>query len=113
MHPMQEETFESSESGAVPETLRPLFWDHDFDDLTLKTDATFIISRILASGSWDAVCWLRDHLGDQALRQWILTRKGRPLTSQQLRFWELVLELPHDLVNNWLREEPRRLWDAR
>jgi hypothetical protein len=51
----------------LPALLRPLFWDHDFKTLTWEDDHDLIIARVLASGTWEAITWLRTRLGDQAL----------------------------------------------
>ena len=72
---------------SLPDDFRQLFWDHDFDALELPTHGPLIISRVLTSGSWTAIRWLRDHVSDNDLRHWIESRDGRPLSRQQLRFW--------------------------
>jgi len=59
------------------------------------------------------VTWLRSCLGDRALRDWIERRQGRGLSPQQLRFWELILGLPHRQVNVWLAAEGRKIWEKR
>ena len=97
----------------LPELLRPLFWDHDFERLDWDLHRSFIMGRVLAAGTWEAVAWLRTQLGHAALKQWIQEHEGRVLTSQQLRFWELVLGLPHDDVNRWLAQSSRRIWHDR
>ncbi len=108
----------SSESSAstsdnLPETFRPLFWDCEFTDVTWREHRDFVIRRILSDGTWDAIGWLRTRLGDAALRDWIQRHRGRGLNPQQLRFWELVLDLPSDLVDSWLDSQERRLWKER
>ena len=60
--------------------LRPLFWDYNFDTLTWEEDRELIISRVLISGSWDAVTWLRSRAGDQYLREWIERLQGKGLS---------------------------------
>ena len=61
------------------------FWDCDFEQLDWDLQRSFIVGRMLAAGTWEAVMWLRGQLGDDALRQWIQDHEGRLLTSQQLR----------------------------
>jgi len=97
----------------LPEKLRPLFWDCDFDHLSWPDNADFIIGRLLSSGDWEAVQWLRALAGDQALAKWFRKSRGRGLSPPRLRFWELILPLPHRLVNDWLKMEKRALWDQR
>ena len=68
---------------------------------------------MLASGTWEAITWLRVCLGDQALREWIERHRGGGLSPRQLRFWELMLNLPHRQVSAWLWAEGRKIWDQR
>lgn len=93
--------------------VRSLFWDLDPRDLRWERDREQIIGRVLAEGSWDTVKWLREQAGDDALREWIERHQGRGLTPRQLRFWELIFELPHRQVDEWLRREGRQVWDRR
>ena len=93
--------------------VRSLFWDLDPRELRWEQDREQIIGRVLAAGSWDAVRWLREQAGDGALREWIERHQGRGLSPRQLRFWELIFELPHRQVNEWLRSEGRQVWDRR
>jgi hypothetical protein len=103
----------ASKQTRLPGLLQPLFWDYDFKTLTWEDDRDLIIARVLASGTWEAITWLRACLGDQALRAWIERRCGRGLSPRQLRFWELMLDLPHREVNAWLQAEGRKIWDQR
>jgi hypothetical protein len=103
----------SSRVAQVPSSLRSLFWDCDFAQLDWQQHRDFIIRRVLAEGSWDAICWLRARLGDPLLREWIERHQGRSLSPQQLRFWELILELPREAVDTWLRSEERTIWEGR
>jgi len=102
-----------SSTEDLPENVKTLFWDYDADTLDWATDWELITARILASGPWDAVQWLRDRLGDASLRDWITERRGRGLSPRQLRFWELILELPHREVNAWLSEQSKDPWHRR
>ena len=103
----------STKRPGLPALLRPLFWDYDFKTLTWDDDRDLIIARVLASGTWEAITWLRACLGDRALREWIERHRGGGLSPRQLRFWELMLNLPHRQVNVWLRAERRKIWDQR
>lgn len=97
----------------LPETLTPFFWDHDFAGLSWDSDRDLIISRLLSAGTWDAITWLRRRAGDDALRAWICARQGRGLSAPQLRFWELVLDLPHREVSGWLADNGQHVWAQR
>src|SRR5215207_7397065 len=97
----------------LPAQIRSLFWDLDPRELRWERDQEQIIGRVLASSSWDAVTWLRKRAGDDAVREWIERHQGRGLSPRQLRFWELILDLPHRRVDEWLRSERRQVWDRR
>jgi hypothetical protein len=100
-------------SVALPEWLRSLFWDHDFSVLDWRQDRELVIGRVLEAGTWDAIQWLRRQAGDAALRDWILRHQGRCLSSEQIRFWELILDLPPETVDGWLQSPERRIWEDR
>jgi hypothetical protein len=103
----------SSPPKGLPEQLRSLFWDCDFAQLDGQQDREFVIGRILESGSWQAVRWLRREAGDDAIRAWIERHRGRSLGREQLRFWQLLLDLPAETVDAWLRTPERTIWEAR
>lgn len=104
-------------AGTVPSRLsrrlQPLFWDHDFARLSWEADSDLIVGRILTAGDWEAVRWLLRRLPKPALREWIECRRGAGLSARQLRFWELILGLPHRAVDAWLADPPRQLWEGR
>jgi len=98
---------------SLPNRLRPLFWDYDFNALTWEEDRDLVIKRILTSGDWNAINWLRSHIGDASLKEWIQQHQGDGLSPRQLRFWELVLEIPRRQVNAWLSMERQNTWEKR
>lgn len=106
---------ESPQSDLVelPETLRDLFWDHDFGQLDWRIHRDFVIGRVLEAGSWEAIRWLRSVVDDTGLRDWIERREGRSLSAKQLRFWQLILEIPSERVDQWLSCPGRRIWEGR
>lgn len=97
----------------MPKRLRPFFWDYDFLRLSLNEDGDLIIRRILSSGSWDAVRWLRKEVGDQELREWLIAHRGRGLNPCQLRFWGLLYNLPARQVNKWVQAAKSGVWGRR
>lgn len=100
-------------SQRLPSSVRGLFWDIDAGALRWERDRDLIIGRILSSGSWDVVRWLRQRAGDPALRDWIERHDGRGLSPQQLRFWQLILDIPERQVSGWLARAQRQVWDRR
>ena len=97
----------------LPEPIQTLFWDQNAHALRWERDRQAIIGRVLSVGSWDAVSWLRRRIGDEELRDWIEQHRGCGLSPQQLRYWQLMLDIPARRVNAWLRDEARQVWDRR
>lgn len=97
----------------LPEELRSLFWEHEFDRLSWTEDRDLIFRKVLADGPWPAVQWLRQQGGDDAIRSWIEEHRGRGLDKKQLRFWQLILELPAERVDGWLLERAGNPWERR
>lgn len=107
---------DQSESEArtdLPELLRGLFWEYPFDELSWEEDRDLVIGRVLARGPWETVQWLRREVGDEAVREWIERARGRGLSRRQLRFWQLILELPGEEVDGWLEEREPDVWEHR
>jgi hypothetical protein len=102
-----------SRGRRLPGRLRPFFWEYDFASLRWNGDRDLVIERILTAGTWDAITWLRSRMGDAELRAWIERRQGASLSPRQLRFWELILGLPHRQVSAWLAKLGRAVWDQR
>jgi len=97
----------------LPDTLRPLFWDCDFDALAWDKHHAFIIRRVLDRGGWDDIRRLRGAAGDDAIRQWFLRKRGRGLDPRKLRFWEVILDLPKEDVDKWVAEARKTTWHGR
>jgi hypothetical protein len=97
----------------LPKQFRRLFWDHRFSHISIENDRNLIIRRILSIGSWDAVGWLRTELGDESLREWLISHDGRGLTPRQLRFWGLIYDLPVRQVNKWVQNARSGVWAKR
>ena len=101
------------DSVVVPPYVERLFWDYAPGTVSWPKDRETIARRVLESGPWAAVGWLRQQMGDAALRNWIIDHDGRNLTPQQLRFWQLVLHLPKRQVDGWVKRESGGIWARR
>ncbi len=97
----------------LPRILKPYFWDYSFSRLSLKTDHDLIIRRVLSNGSWEAILWIRKKIGDENLKKWLIAHQGRGLSPRQLRFWELILDLPKPQVNTWVKAARETPWGKR
>lgn len=97
----------------LPEDLEKYFWDSDFDALRWPEDAGFVLPRLLRSGGWDSVQWLRNRAGDHAIETWIRGHRGRGMSPERLRFWQLVLDLPGNEVDDWISSSASSPWRTR
>ncbi len=97
----------------IPEHLHDLFWEYDISDLTWNQYGDFIIRRVLTHGNWEQICWVRDEFGDSEVGRVIKENEGRSLSRRQLRFWQLILDLPAADVERWLGDCRRQVWDRR
>jgi hypothetical protein len=97
----------------LPQYLKNFFWDYDFHRLNWKDDRDLIISRILSSGDWEAVSWLRSQMDAGALKRWITDHRGAGLSPQKLRFWELILNISRHQINAWLNDQEKMIWAKR
>jgi hypothetical protein len=102
-----------SATDPLPQTLQPFFWDYPFAELSWKHDRELIIRRVLENGSWDVVRWLRNTLGDDRLRKWLIARKGKGLSARQIRYWALVLKIPQREANVWVKSATENPWGKR
>lgn len=97
----------------LPEFLKPLFWDVVFGELEWGKDRNLVVRRILQSGNWEAVRWLRKYWGDTAISAWIEAHHGSRLNPRQLRYWQVVLEMPARTVDEWVSQARGTLWERR
>lgn len=99
--------------GRLPSWLSSYFWDYSFAKLSWEADRDLITRRLLTEGSWEAVTWLRKHLGDDGLRHWLIAHRGRGLSPRQLSFWSLILNLPSKEVAAWIHTSRNSPWSQR
>lgn len=90
------------ERPRLPRRLKRLFWEYDFSKLRWEEDRDLVIGRILSRGDWESVSWLLAKIGRKGLRRWLMEHQARGLDARRLRFWELILKLPHRTVTQWI-----------
>ncbi len=100
-------------SSRLPDCLRELLWDVESAGVSWERDREFLIDRALSDGSWEAIRLVRREAGDDAIREAIRRTRGRRLAPPQIRFWQLILDLPEDEVARWLTDPARAVWDRR
>lgn len=97
-------------SRPLPRFLRTCFWDTDFLRLQWPEHQDFVVGRLLEAGGDREKDWLRRHMEPHVIGAWILRHRGRGLSPRQLRYWELIVDLPKSDVDRWVREKRRDPW---
>lgn len=90
-----------------------LLWDVPAGAVSWEEHRDFVIGRVLARGKLSQIQRLRQRVGDDALRGYIARTRGRAVDRRRLRFFETVLELPVEQVDEWIADPARRIWDER
>lgn len=98
---------------ALPSALHRYFWDCDLASLTWQKYRDFIIRRLLQVGDMDAWQWLKRHLSDAELRNWIIENHARGLNDRQIRYWSAMLDIPDTLADAWVEAFHASLWGQR
>lgn len=80
--------------GELPAGVRSFFWDCDFQTVDPAAQREFVLSRLVERGDWDSLVWLRQTVGDEEIRRWLLEKGWRRLNPRHLRFWALILGVP-------------------
>jgi hypothetical protein len=93
--------------------VKSVFWDVDYRTISWDSHRDFIIQRILNTGSQDMLHWLQKTVGNQTLAAWLIEKQGAGLSPRRLRFWQLILDLPVEEVNNWVENQRRSIWQRR
>jgi len=80
----------------LPEFLRPLFWDVDFDQLRVPGHERYIIERILELGDDAAVRWVFQRFSQDQIVQTL--RDSRSLSRKSALFWADILNVPRKSI---------------
>jgi len=97
--------------GKLPEMLRPLFWDTDFDTLHPMNKSHYIINRIFDKGNTDAIRWAKKTYPEDTIKTSLM--KLRDFSLRSATFWATIYNIPFDQMT--CLQEPylttrRQLW---
>jgi len=90
----------------LPEFLRPLFWDVDFDRLRVPGHERYIIERILELGDDAAVRWMFRRFSQDQIVQTL--RRSRSLSRKSAPFWADILNVPRKRIRCLSKRSLRR-----
>lgn len=97
----------------LPDHVKRLFWETDAESVNLlEENADYVIERVLEYGDWEAVQFVRQSLGDEKIRRYIIRRGHKVLSKKTLSFWKFMLNLESEecLKPSFLRSS-RQLWN--
>lgn len=78
-------------SAKLPESLRPYFWDVDFDSLDPDNLSFFIIKRILDKGNTNSLIWLLSKYSKEQIKDTVI--RTRDISRKTAQFWTDMLGL--------------------
>ena len=90
-----------------------LLWDVPAGEIDPIAHRDFLVGRVLGAGSVADIRALRRDLGDGALRGYLARTAARRIDRRRVRYLEAILDLDAALVDGWLADPRRRVWDAR
>jgi hypothetical protein len=95
--------------GRLPDLLKDLFWNYKFEELRLPEDIDLVMLQVLTYGNGEQKVWLVKRFGDEGIRRWIITRRGRGLTVSQMEPW-----VSRRTARRWQAGDPYALiWENR
>jgi hypothetical protein len=90
LSPRMEKAVLSNKNKHMPESLKPFFWDVDFEKLSASDYSHFIISRLMEHGDEVALHFLMHTYSRQELLETLKT--SRSLSRRSRKFWALLLD---------------------
>ncbi len=78
----------------IPQSLRPFFWDVDFDNLSVRDFSHFIISRLMEHGDEQALRFLMRTYSRRELVDTL--RTSRSISRRSRKFWALLLNVEEE-----------------
>ncbi|SPF32169.1 hypothetical protein SBDP1_1020007 [Syntrophobacter sp. SbD1] len=89
-----EKNVSSNNFREIPESLRPFFWDVDFEGLSVQNFSYFIISRLMEHGDDEALRFLMRTYSRRELGETLST--SRSISRRSRKFWALLLNIKEE-----------------
>jgi hypothetical protein len=102
---------EHPNKAPLPEFLRSLFWEVDFDRLRVPGHERYVIERVLEYGDLPEVKWMLGRFSRTEIAQTL--RRSRSLSPKSANFWAFILGLPREEIrclSTSFRQRPGRVW---
>jgi hypothetical protein len=98
-----------SQMAALPDLLRPLFWDVELSTLDPERHRTLVIERAIELGNDGMISWLLRTYPAAAIAQ--VVRSSRSISANTACLWSLVLRIPKEEI--WCLTRPSLLRPGR
>ncbi len=82
--------------SALPDFLKPYFWDVDFNSLDPDEKPDFIIKRVIDRGDTKSLRWLRQKYTLDQIKELVLVTHD--LSRRTANFWAKILNLDPNKV---------------
>jgi hypothetical protein len=89
-----EKTVLSKKTERIPESLKPFFWDVDFENLSVADFSHFIISRLMEHGDEAGLRFLMHTYSRRELQETL--RTSRSISRRSRKFWALLLDVKEE-----------------
>ena len=80
----------------LPKSLKPFFWDVNFNNLDLNKNRTYIVCRVLEKGDFEDIKVVFDEYGKEAIVQVI--KKTNNISRKTANFWSLMLDIKKEEI---------------
>lgn len=90
--------------SALPDFLKPYFWDVDFSSLDTYKNSVYIINRLLDKGGLRAAKWIEKTFSPELIKQTLCTR--RDFSLRNASFWSTIYNIPLNQIKCF--QEPYR-----
>lgn len=89
-----EEAVSLKTSKHIPESLKPFFWDVDFEILSLGDFSHFVISRLMEHGDEASLRFLMHTYTAEELQETL--KASRSISKRSRNFWALLLDMKEE-----------------
>jgi squalene cyclase len=80
----------------LPESLRWLFWEADFDELEAETDADYVLARVLEFGRLADLRWVIRHYGYLRIHEFLRDVGHPELSPRTIAFWRAFFKAENE-----------------
>ena len=77
----------------LPASVLRLLWDVEPSEIDFDRDRALIFERVMTSGTWQAMQWLRERYRRDVLAEFVAIHGRQRLSPRDLAYWSLVTDV--------------------